>query len=215
MASHNLFLSKQSYQIETVEAERISVDRVAHLKPSDGGSAATALAGHLTGIHSAIKMLNSRIRVLHHYLLAMQKGDIPCDNSLLRQVSSLLRRLPTIESEKFRDDFSMEYNDTLLVSYLAMFTNCSSTNSTLHMTGIVGGADELLLFESRCIAGIVFLLLFNFHCSYIFASLGITCMEYRNQSSNFFCFALVLVSPYAITFYSCRHNTIMEMPESG
>ncbi|KAF5961290.1 hypothetical protein HYC85_002499 [Camellia sinensis] len=116
---------------KTVEAERISVDHVAHLKPSDGGSAATQLAAHLTGIHSAIKMLNSRIRVLHHYLLAMQKGDIPCENSLLRQVSSLLRRLPAIESEKFQDDFLMEYNDTLLISYLAMFTNCSSTMNEL------------------------------------------------------------------------------------
>ncbi|KAG6407359.1 hypothetical protein SASPL_130348 [Salvia splendens] len=111
--------------IDTVEAERISVDHVAHLKPSDGGSAATQLAAHLTGIHSAIKMLNSRVRVLHHYLLAMQKGEIPLENSLLRQVSSLLRRLPAIESEKFQDDFLMEYNDTLLITYLAMFTNCS------------------------------------------------------------------------------------------
>ena len=34
-------------------------------------------------------------------------GDIPCENSLLRQVSSLLRRLPAIESEKFQDDFLM------------------------------------------------------------------------------------------------------------
>ncbi|KAJ8542776.1 hypothetical protein K7X08_005299 [Anisodus acutangulus] len=131
-----LIFVQASYQIETVEAERISVDHVAHLKPSDGGSAATQLAAHLTGIHSAIKMLNSRIRVLHHHLLAMQKvavdaGDIPCDNSLLRQVSSLLRRLPAIESEKFKDDFLMEYNDTLLVSYLAMFTNCSSTMNEL------------------------------------------------------------------------------------
>ncbi|KAK4723314.1 hypothetical protein R3W88_026093 [Solanum pinnatisectum] len=126
-----LIFAQASYTIETVEAERISVDHVAHLKPSDGGSAATQLAAHLTGTHSAIKMLNSRIRVLHHYLLAMQKGEIPCDNSLLRQVSSLLRRLPTIESEKFRDDFLMEYNDTLLVSYLAMFTNCSSTMNEL------------------------------------------------------------------------------------
>ncbi|KAB2616738.1 COP9 signalosome complex subunit 6a-like [Pyrus ussuriensis x Pyrus communis] len=92
----------------TVEAERISVDHVAHLKPSDEGSAATQLAAHLTGIHSAIKMLNSRIRVLHHYLLAMQKGDIPCENSLLQQVSSLLRRLPAIESGKFQDDFLMK-----------------------------------------------------------------------------------------------------------
>lgn len=126
-----LIFVQASYQIETVEAERISVDHVAHLKPSDGGSAATQLAAHLTGIHSAIKMLNSRIRVLHHYLLAMQKGDIPCENSLLRQVSSLLRRLPAIESERFKDDFLMEYNDTLLVSYLAMFTNCSSTMNEL------------------------------------------------------------------------------------
>ncbi|KAL7186856.1 hypothetical protein ACSBR2_028547 [Camellia fascicularis] len=69
-----LIFVRSSYTIETVEAERISVDHVAHLKPSDGGSAATQLAAHLTGIHSAIKMLNSRIRVLHHYLLAMQKG---------------------------------------------------------------------------------------------------------------------------------------------
>lgn len=126
-----LIFVRSSYTIETVEAERISVDHVAHLKPSDGGSAATQLAAHLTGIHSAIKMLNSRIRVLHHYLVAMQKGEIPCESSLLRQVSSLLRRLPTIESEKFQDDFLMEYNDTLLVTYLAMFTNCSSTMNEL------------------------------------------------------------------------------------
>ncbi|TKY49877.1 COP9 signalosome complex subunit 6a [Spatholobus suberectus] len=126
-----LIFVRSSYTIETVEAERISVDHVAHLKPSDGGSAATQLAAHLTGIHSAIKMLHSRIKVLHHYLLAMQKGDVPFENSLLRQVSSLLRRLPAIESGKFQDDFLMEYNDTLLISYLAVLTNCSSAMNEL------------------------------------------------------------------------------------
>lgn len=126
-----LIFVRSNYTIETVEAERISVDHVAHLKPSDGGSAATQLAAHLTGIHSAIKMLNSRIRVVHQYLLGMQRGDIPLDNSLLRQVSSLLRRLPAMESEKFQDDFLMEFNDTLLMTYLAMFTNCSSTMNEL------------------------------------------------------------------------------------
>lgn len=34
-------------------------------------------------------------------------GEIPSESSLLRQVSSLLRRLPTIESEKFQDNFLM------------------------------------------------------------------------------------------------------------
>ncbi|XAR56861.1 hypothetical protein NMG60_11037482 [Bertholletia excelsa] len=126
-----LIFVHSSYTIQTVEAERISVDHVARLKPSDGGSAGTQLSAHLSGIHSAIKMLNSRIRVLHHCLIAMQKGHVPCENSLLRQVSSLLRRLPAIESEKFQDDFLMEYNDTLLISYLTMFTKCSSSVNEL------------------------------------------------------------------------------------
>ncbi|XP_051203358.1 COP9 signalosome complex subunit 6 [Lolium perenne] len=126
-----LIFVRSNYTIETVEAERISVDHVAHLKPSDGSSAATQLAAHLTGIHSAIKMLNSRVRVIQQYLGSMQKGDIPLDNSLLRQVSSLVRRLPAMESEKFQDDFLTEYNDTLLMTYLAMFTNCSSTMNEL------------------------------------------------------------------------------------
>ncbi|KAI7758358.1 hypothetical protein M8C21_013719 [Ambrosia artemisiifolia] len=95
-----LIFVRSSYTIETVEAERISVDHVAHLKPSDGGSAAT-------------------------------QCEIPHENSLLRQVSSLLRRLPAVESEKFQDDFLMEYNDTILISYLAMFTDCSSTINDL------------------------------------------------------------------------------------
>ncbi|CAA6670793.1 unnamed protein product [Spirodela intermedia] len=126
-----LIFVRSTYTIETVEAERISIDHVAHLKPSDGGSAATQLAAHLTGIYSAIKMLNGRIKIVQQYLLAMQRGDLPLDNSLLRQVSSLMRRLPAIESEKFQDDFLMEFNDTLLITYLAMFTNCSSTMNEL------------------------------------------------------------------------------------
>jgi COP9 signalosome complex subunit 6 len=70
----SLIFVNASYTIETVEAERISVDHVAHIKPSDGSSAATQLAAHLTGMHSAIKMLNSRIRVLHDHLVSIQKG---------------------------------------------------------------------------------------------------------------------------------------------
>ncbi|PWA79498.1 JAB1/MPN/MOV34 metalloenzyme domain, Rpn11/EIF3F [Artemisia annua] len=64
-------------------------------------------------------------------VVSWNHGEIPVENSLLRQVSSLLRRLPAIESQKFQDDFLMEYNDTLLISYLAMFTDCSSTMNDL------------------------------------------------------------------------------------
>ncbi|KAL2609792.1 hypothetical protein R1flu_028365 [Riccia fluitans] len=127
----SLIFVKSSYTIETVEAERISVDHVAHIKPSDGSTAATQLAAHLTGIHSAIKMMNSRVKVLHHHLVSIQKGEVPYEHSLLRQISSLVRRLPAIDSPKFQDDFLMEYNDTLLMTYLATITKCSSTINEL------------------------------------------------------------------------------------
>ncbi|KAH8939757.1 hypothetical protein BDL97_15G053000 [Sphagnum fallax] len=101
------------------------MDHVAHIKPFDGSSATTQLATHLTGMHIAIKMLNSHIRILHHHLVSIQKGEAPYDHSLLRQVSSLIRRLPTIDSSRFQDDFLMEYNDTLLMTYLATIKKCS------------------------------------------------------------------------------------------
>ncbi|KAH9572895.1 hypothetical protein CY35_02G175700 [Sphagnum magellanicum] len=92
-----------------------------------GGNAVTA---HLTGMHSAIKMLNSRIKILHHHLVSIQK-EAPYDHSLLRQVSSLIRRLPAIDSSRFQDDILMVYNDTLLMTYLATITKCSSTMNEL------------------------------------------------------------------------------------
>eukprot|EP00850_Spirogloea_muscicola_P014911 SM000110S18918 [mRNA] locus=s110:322120:324920:+ [translate_table: standard] len=122
----SLIFVKSSYTIETVEAERISVDHVAHIKPSDGSSAATQLAAHLTGMHSAIKMLSSRIRVLHTFLSSVQKGDVPHQRSLLRQIASLVQKLPAIDSSQFQDDFLTEYNDTLLMTYLASMTKTTS-----------------------------------------------------------------------------------------
>jgi hypothetical protein len=39
-----------------------------------GPAGGSVVAAHLTGMHSAIKMLNSRIRVLHDHLVSIQKG---------------------------------------------------------------------------------------------------------------------------------------------
>ncbi|CAK9869269.1 unnamed protein product [Sphagnum jensenii] len=66
-----------------------------------------AVAAHWTGMHSAIKMLNSRIRILHHHIVSIQKGEAPYDHSLLRQVCNLIRRLLAIDSSRFQDDFLM------------------------------------------------------------------------------------------------------------
>ncbi|KAG0466277.1 hypothetical protein HPP92_017857 [Vanilla planifolia] len=88
-----------------------------------GGDVIVSLITKLLGVY-----ILSKKRAQEDY---RKEGDVPLENSLLRQVSSFLRRLPAIESEKFQDDFLMEINDTLLMSYLAMFTNCTSTMNEL------------------------------------------------------------------------------------
>ncbi|RRT61793.1 hypothetical protein B296_00024092, partial [Ensete ventricosum] len=58
-------------------------------------------------IHFLFKSSFSTIKSKKLIVVCAYAGDIPLDNSFLRQVSSLLRRLPAMESEKFQDDFLM------------------------------------------------------------------------------------------------------------
>ncbi|TPX56053.1 hypothetical protein PhCBS80983_g04834 [Powellomyces hirtus] len=50
------------------------------------------------------------------------KGLIPRDHNIMRQISSLCNRLPTVDNPEFREEFLTDYNDVLLMSYLATIT---------------------------------------------------------------------------------------------
>ena len=110
------------YTIETVEAERISVDHVAKSVPSGQSSGASQHVAHLQGVSSAVGMLSGRVAAILQHVKDMEAGKVPMDHSLLRQVASLVQQLPTIDSTQFRGDFLTEYNDTLLMTYLAAIT---------------------------------------------------------------------------------------------
>jgi len=121
---------KVPYRIQTGEAERIGVDHVARVTPSGGGEG-SQLTAHLLSTHNAIKMLNIRVKVLYQFLDAVKQGKIPADQGILRQVSSLCHLLPAIDTEAFREDFVKEYNDVLMVTYLASITKGTSTINEL------------------------------------------------------------------------------------
>lgn len=125
-----MLFSKTSFKIETGEAERISVDHVAHITGT-GTQEGSQFTAHLTGIHSAIKMLNIRVKLLMGYLQECQKNPSVVDAALLRQIASLCNQLPAIDTAQFRDDFLREYNDGLLVAYLAAITKSSNTANEL------------------------------------------------------------------------------------
>ncbi|KAF9917346.1 hypothetical protein BX616_001289 [Lobosporangium transversale] len=111
---------KASYKVETGEAERIAVDHVAHASTHQEGE--SSLVAHLSGQKNAVKMLDTRIKLLHQYLQDSIQGRVPKDHDLERQISSLCNRLPTISGQAFEEEFMTEYNDVLLTSYLATVT---------------------------------------------------------------------------------------------
>jgi len=121
---------KVPYRIQTGEAERIGVDHVARVTPS-GGSDESQLTSHLLGLHNAVKMLNIRLKVLYQFLEATKKSSVPFDHHILRQIYGLCNLLPAIDTDAFNEDFIKEYNDVLLVSYLAGITRGTSTVNEL------------------------------------------------------------------------------------
>jgi len=122
----NFVFTKTPFKIETVQAERISIDHIAHVS-STGSGEGSALIAHLGGMHNAINMLHIRIKIILQFIESTKKGTIPKDHSLLRQISSMTQLLPCMNTPAFREDFLREYNDTLLVTYLATITK--GTNS--------------------------------------------------------------------------------------
>ena len=71
-----------AFVVETVEAERVSVDHVA--RASDEESAAGALAAHAHGLGSAMQMLETRLEAIVQYLKEVEGGHQPPDREILR-----------------------------------------------------------------------------------------------------------------------------------
>ncbi|KAI9332260.1 COP9 signalosome complex subunit 6-like protein [Pilaira anomala] len=141
--STRLVFIKSTYKVETGEAECIAVDHVA--KPSsssnDTGLGSTLIA-HLTTQRNAIAMLNARIQFLQQYLQDTKSGIIPVDHDIIRQISSLCRRSTILEKKAFEEQFSTEYNDVLLVAYLASVTKGLNTvNDLVDKFNLVNGGN--------------------------------------------------------------------------
>jgi COP9 signalosome complex subunit 6 len=82
----------------------------------------------MTGMQNAIKMLRMRIVIILDAVKQMKAGSIPYDHGLLREISSLVRRLP-VGTDKVRESLLMDNNDTLLVVYLSAMTK---GNAAMH-----------------------------------------------------------------------------------
>lgn len=123
--------AQAQYTIQTGEAERIAVDHVARIYPSGTNNTAFQLTAHLGSMHSALKMLHTRVQVLSRYLAGVQTGTITADQAVLRKVMTMIRMLPVLTSPAFQDSYLVEHNDTLLVNYVALLTKMTTQVSEM------------------------------------------------------------------------------------
>lgn len=101
------------------------------------------MIAHLTTQRNAIAMLNSRIQFLLQYLQDTKSGAIPVDHDIIRQISSVCKRSPILEKQAFDEQFSTEYNDVLLVAYLASITKGLNTvNDLVDKFNLVNGGNS-------------------------------------------------------------------------
>eukprot|EP01126_Amoeba_proteus_P060675 TRINITY_DN8055_c0_g1_i8.p1 TRINITY_DN8055_c0_g1~~TRINITY_DN8055_c0_g1_i8.p1 ORF type:complete len:161 (-),score=21.34 TRINITY_DN8055_c0_g1_i8:75-557(-) len=119
--------SPVGFTIQTSEIERIGVDHLANISRTG----TSLLQGHLSTVQSSVTMLNSRILILKNYLEAVKAGTLVPDASVLRDLKSLCQQLPAIDTPEFKDEFLSEYNDALLLTYLATISKSSVALSEL------------------------------------------------------------------------------------
>lgn len=117
---------KLPFKIDTTPAENVAVNHIAK-NTATGEFAAARLQAHLAGIHSAVKMLGSRVKVLVQYLADVKKGNVQPTPAAMRQIASLCQRLPALDTKSFQHEHMAEFNDALLLAYLATVTKSAQT----------------------------------------------------------------------------------------
>ncbi|OWZ24232.1 COP9 signalosome complex subunit [Phytophthora megakarya] len=126
---------KAPFKIETSETEGIAIDHISKIAPIGDASKSTLhpylVHPYLGNVRDAVKMLDRQVDVLLHFLQAMKNGEAPLDHNLLRHISSICNQLPAMKSEHFDAAFTQEYNDALLVSYLATLTKGATNANTV------------------------------------------------------------------------------------
>uniref|UniRef100_A0A2M4ATQ6 COP9 signalosome complex subunit 6 n=2 Tax=Anopheles triannulatus TaxID=58253 RepID=A0A2M4ATQ6_9DIPT len=119
-----------SYTLATEEAERIGVDHVARMSTNESDENSTVVE-HLLAQYSAIKMLNSRVKIVLAYIKAVESGQLEPNQEILRMAYSLSRRLPVVQNPAFKEEFYTQSNDVGLITYLGALTKVSNDMNQL------------------------------------------------------------------------------------
>jgi len=114
-----------AYKIESEEPERVTAVHCAKVISQVDTNTST-VTPHYSTLQQAVTTLNQRLKVVQSFLRDTQSAKIKTDHSILRAIKGMCNRLPAANAIDFREGFLTEYNDALLVTYLATITKSTA-----------------------------------------------------------------------------------------
>ena len=116
------------FKLETSQAERVAVDQITKLTPTEGISTLEVQNQSLT---TSLRILEGKIALIAKLVKDMHEGLIPVDHKFLRNANKIYQQIPAIDSGNFEGQFLNELVDTLMMTYLSAATEATSSLTEL------------------------------------------------------------------------------------
>ena len=135
--SSTLTFRDASFVVETVEAERVSVEHMSRASLETNG-AGGALAAHVGSFGSAAQMLETRLGGIVRYLKQVEAGSLPPDREILRAAAGAAAAAERMRAARatggadeaaedaFVRDFAREMGDAEAAQYLGLVTKAAA-----------------------------------------------------------------------------------------
>lgn len=120
------------YVIDTLEAERVSVNQVAKSATATSSGHSSDFTQHTSGLSNSVAMLSKRLKELLEYMQEVKAGRAQKNHEVLRQMLSICQALKASHPEALQKQFTDEFNDANLVVMMSSLTKtCAHTSDLL------------------------------------------------------------------------------------
>jgi len=113
-----------SFKVYSEPAERLTTDHV--MRNKDIATKGSQIVPQFDEMKNAMMSLQQRIELLIEYLKAVEDKKVSRNREVLELIQGVTNRLPTMNSEKFREDFSTELSSGMIMTYLAAMTKAAA-----------------------------------------------------------------------------------------
>lgn len=112
------------FKVVSDPSERLAGDHI--LRNKDLPTKGSQIEPRFDELVMSVKSLRTRIKLLIDYLDKLENKKIEGNINILQSIQAVTNGLPTMTSEKFREDFFTEMSNGMIMTYLSAMTKCAS-----------------------------------------------------------------------------------------